>query len=90
MPWFFTAQSRVSHPASEDRGGPSDHVAQAGGYLTDGIDLYRSLGAITLGPSPMVGLENCRSLDVVLIAVDDLHRRRLRPVTPATTASNGS
>jgi hypothetical protein len=60
-----------------------DHDGHAGGYLTDGVELYRSVGAIRLGPSRMIGLENCRSLDVVLIAVEELRRRRLRPVIPA-------
>lgn len=83
MSWPFAAQSRPSDPASQHTGETSDHDGQAGDYLTDGIELYRSLGAITLNPCPMIGLENCRSLDVVLIAVDELHRRRLHPVTPA-------
>ena len=64
-------------------------AGQAGGYLTDGVELYRSLGPITLGPSRMIGLENCRSLDVVLIAIDELRGRRLRPVIPATDAPTG-
>jgi hypothetical protein len=64
-----------------------DH--QASGYLTDGVDLYRSLGAITHGPSQIVGLENCRSLDVVLLPIGELRTRGLRAVIPAddTTAS---
>jgi len=83
MSWPFAAKSRASHPASQHAGETCDHDGQSGGYLTDGVELYRSLGAITLGPSRMIGLENCRSLDVSLIAVDELRRRRLRPVSPA-------
>jgi hypothetical protein len=83
MSWPFAAQSRGIHPAGQHAGETPDHDGQSGGYLTDGVELYRSLGAITLGPCRMIGLENCRSLDVVLIAVDELRRRRLRPVIPA-------
>jgi len=34
----------------------------------------------------MIGLENCRSLDIILIAVDELRQRRVRPVIPASAA----
>jgi len=30
----------------------------------------------------MIGLENCRPLDIILIAVDELHQRQLGPVMP--------
>jgi hypothetical protein len=83
MSWPFAAQSRGIHPAGQHAGETPEHDGRAGDYLTDGVELYRSLGAITLGPCRMIGLENCRSLDVVLIAVDELRRRRLRPVIPA-------
>jgi hypothetical protein len=86
MSWWSSAQSTAFHPASEGVGEAYDHDGQVGGYLTDDVDLYRSLGAITPGPCQMIALENCRSLDVVLIAVDELRRRRLRPVIPATAA----
>jgi hypothetical protein len=83
MSWSFTAQSRAIHPAGQHAGETPDQRGGAGVYLTDGIELYRSLGAIGPGPCQMIGLENCRSLDVVLIAVDEVHRRRLRPVRSA-------
>jgi len=89
MSWLFPAQSTGPHRAGEDAGDVLDHDAQAGGYLTDGVELYRSLGAITLGPCQMIGLENCLSLDVMLIAVDELRRRGLRPVIPARIAASG-
>lgn len=84
MSWFFAAQSRSSHQASEDAGDDPNHGRHAGRYLTDGVALYRSLGPITLGPSEMIGLENCRSLDIILIAVDELRQRQLRPVMPSS------
>ena len=86
MSWLFPAQSTGPHQAGEDAGNALDH-AQAGDYLTDGVELYRSLGAITPDPCQMIGLENCLSLDVLLIAVDELHRRGLRPVIPAATGA---
>jgi hypothetical protein len=89
MSWFFPAQSTASHPVDEDAVQSVDQDGQTGGYLTDGVDLYRSLGPITLGPCQMIGLENCRSLDVLLIAVDELRRRGLRPVIPARVAASG-
>ena len=88
MSWLFPAQSTGSHQAGEDAGDALDH-AQAGDYLTDGVELYRSLGAVTPDPCQMIGLENCLSLDVVLIAVDELRRRRLRPVIPARNGASG-
>jgi hypothetical protein len=84
MSWFLSPQSKASQPAGQRAGEMPDHDGHAGGYLTDGVELYRSLGAISVGPSRMIGLENCRSMDAVLIAVDELRRRRLRPVIPAT------
>ena len=86
MSWFFPTQSTGSHQAAQDAGDPLDRDARTGGYLTDGVELYRSLGAITLDPCQMIGLENCRSLDVILIAADELRRRRLHPVRPVIPA----
>jgi len=56
---------------------------QPGCYLTDGINLYRHLGAMPSGMSQMVGLENGRTLDVMLLPIGELHARRLRPVMPS-------
>jgi hypothetical protein len=74
-------------------GGPARPVAdartvadvngQASRYLTDGVNLYRFLGAITSGMGQMIGLENCRSLDVMLLPIGELRARRLRAVIPA-------
>ena len=51
--------------------------------LTDGVNLYRYVGTF---PSPMgdiIGLENCRSLEVTLWPIGDLRARQLRTITPA-------
>lgn len=87
MSRFFTAQRAGSHPANEAGGMVLDDDGQASGYLTDGVDLYRSLGVITRGSSKLVGLENCRSLDVVLLPIDELRTRGLRAVIPADDAT---
>jgi hypothetical protein len=60
----------------------SERLARAR-YLTDGVNLYRVLGAIRDGASQMMGLENCRSLEVILYPLAELGARSLRPVTPA-------
>jgi hypothetical protein len=52
-------------------------------YFTDGISLYRFLGAAAHGMGEMVELEDCRSLDVAVVPIGDLHARRLRVVIPA-------
>lgn len=58
-------------------------------YLTDGVDLYRFLGEIAGGMGRMVGLENCRSLDVMLVPVGELRAGRLRAVVPASDDDGG-
>ncbi len=52
-------------------------------YLTDGVALYRFLGAAASGMGEMVELEECRSLAVAVVPIGDLRARRLRVVTPA-------
>jgi hypothetical protein len=57
----------------------------AGRYVTDGLDLYRLLGpleapGITEG---VVAIEDCHSLDVVLVEESELASWRMRPVLAA-------
>jgi hypothetical protein len=61
------------------------HAGERGGYLTDGINLHRYLGTIRSATGNLIGLENCRSLDVTLWPVGDLNARQLRAVDPATS-----
>jgi hypothetical protein len=61
----------------------SEHARQPGRYLTDGVNLYRSLGAIASGMGQMVGLENCRSLEMMLLPIGEMPARGLRAVLPA-------
>ena len=55
-------------------------------YLTDGRNLFRCLGAIPGAMGQMVGLEDCRSLEVVLVPIGEVHARRLRAVVPSADA----
>ncbi len=55
-------------------------------YLTDGVELYRMLGKVARGACEMIGMENCRSLEIVLVPISDLTRGRLRAVgAPSVT-----
>lgn len=79
----------MSRRGSRRGGTIADHTGQAGRYLTDGIALYRFLGAVTSGLGEMVGLEDCRSLELVLLPIGELHAWRLRTVSTADGAPAG-
>ena len=51
-------------------------------YLTDGVNLYRIVAELAGGDGPMVEIEDCRSLEVVLLPVDEMPRDGLWPVRP--------
>jgi hypothetical protein len=54
---------------------------RSGRYFTDGVNLYRMVD--DLGGSSghaLVGLEDCRSFEVVLMATSEFRALRLRPV----------
>jgi len=52
-------------------------------YLTDGVHLYRFIGWVGRSvQATLAELEDCRSLDVVLVTREDLVASRLRPVRP--------
>jgi len=75
--------ARSETPSLADVGIIAEHADKASRYLTDGVNLYRYLGAIPSAMGDMVGLENCRSLDVTLWPIGELRKRQLRTVTPA-------
>ncbi len=58
----------------------------AGSYMTDGLDLYRLLGPLEAAgiPEDLVAIEDCHSLDVVLVEAAELARWQLRQVTADT------
>lgn len=78
--------SRVANSRSRQWVADAGSVAQCLGitarYVTDGVNLYRFLGATASGMGMMVGLEDCRSLEVVLLPIGELHARRMRAVEP--------
>lgn len=57
---------------------------EAGRYLTDGINLYRVVDALRGSRGhPVVGVEDCRSLELILLPADEFRALRLRLVRPA-------
>jgi hypothetical protein len=61
----------------------ADRHGQVCRYLTDGVNLYRFMGSMVSRAGEIVGIENCWSLDIMLVPADELHSRSLRPVTLA-------
>jgi hypothetical protein len=60
---------------------------EAARYLTDGTNLYRVVDALRSPRGrPVVGIEDCRSLELILLPADELRALRLRPVRPAAAA----
>lgn len=65
-------------PVSWDRELADD--GRVNSYLTDGVELYRWLGLVRRGWRRVVGLENCRSLEIILVSTREFRRlRRLPP-----------
>jgi len=79
----FHARGGSAGNAVADARTSGDAAAPSGGYLTDGMNLYRCLGEIDDGMGQIVGLENCRSLDVSLLPTGELRSRGMRAVIPA-------
>jgi len=72
--------------AHEARRLPRHHVARKDGgrYLTDGIHLYRAVGTVgETAATGLIGLEDCRSLDVILVAPENINQ--LRTVEPVAS-----
>jgi hypothetical protein len=71
------AQTAVhAYVASGDPEGP-------GVYLTNEVFLYRVVGIVAENVGETVELEDCYSLAIARVPIDDFHRRRLRVVTAA-------
>ena len=66
--------------ASTEHSGDAD---EAGTYLTDGVFLYRLVGAAATPSGDVAEVEDCYWLDVVVVPIRDLRARRLRVVRPA-------
>jgi hypothetical protein len=61
----------------------SGDPAGAGLYLTNEVFLYRVVGIAPSETGEMVELEDCYSLDVARVPIDEIHARRLRVVSAA-------
>jgi hypothetical protein len=57
-----------------------DGVPRVGSYLTDGAILYRVERTHRLAGEVFVGLEDCRTLDIVIWPARAIAQRGLRPV----------
>jgi hypothetical protein len=82
MSMRFPVRSDLVASAVDERSMVAEDAGGSGRYLTDGVNLYRFLGAIASGMGEMVGVENCRSLDVMLVPIGELRARRMRGVVP--------
>jgi len=60
----------------------ADHAGRPSRYLTDGVALYR-VGGILGNPGQFVALENCHTLEAVLLSIKELESDGLRAVIPA-------
>lgn len=77
----MTAATTTRTPAGA--GHLHDDADAPGTYVTDGERLYRLLG-IGEPPDGFVGLEDCASLDVVLVLGEELRGWDLTVVTKST------
>lgn len=60
-----------------------DDPLRAGLYLTNEIFLYRVVGIATSETGRMLEVEDCFSLDIARVPIDEFRARRLRVVTAA-------
>lgn len=71
----------IKKRAANEAPAPPIEVDAPAGYLTDGVNLYRFIGWVGRSmQTALVELEDCRSLEVVLVRAEELGRARLRPV----------
>lgn len=63
---------------------PVTSLPEPGRYVTDGLNLFRLMRSVgDMVDGGVVALEDCRSLDVVLLPIDDFLGATLRAVRPA-------
>jgi hypothetical protein len=73
------AEPTTGHPAGLDRQAGAQPQLLGARYLTDGAHLYRNLGPLD-GAHGMIGLEDCMSLDLMLVTSDELQGGDMRAV----------
>jgi hypothetical protein len=61
----------------------SSGLGGVGTYLTNEVFLYRVVGIVATDAGEVVELEDCYSLDVARVPINDFHAGGLRVVTPA-------
>jgi hypothetical protein len=81
---FFRKPKSTSGPRRATAGS-MELQPDTDGYVTDGTELYRIVDGFPVSPAAVVGLENCRSLELVLVTVEDFAALALRPVRPDHT-----
>jgi hypothetical protein len=82
MTMLYGAGSGDLAHALGDPGSDAELDDQAGVYLTDGENLFRYVGMIANGGGHLVGLEDCRSLEIMWVPTCELQAHPLRDVTP--------
>ncbi len=82
MAMLFQARGRDPSSAAVDAETVVDDARHHSGYLTDGVNLYRFVGEIRGGIEHLIALEDCWTLEVLLLTIDDLRASRLRTVVP--------
>jgi hypothetical protein len=87
MATVFGAQQKVS---SEQVGDVARLLRRSeehtSSYLTDGVRLYRFLGIMSA--ERLAEIEDCGSLQIMLVPVDELLQSALRAVIPAPAAAS--
>ena len=68
---------RLARPA------PPEPSVPAGRYMTNGVNLYRWLGVAHSVRGRVIGLEDCRSLEVSWLPYAEIYSWSLRRVRPA-------
>ncbi len=78
--------SRTTRKAADERTQTTETAFESSEdgseYLTDGVNLYRLIGEFYGGEGPVVGIEDCRSYEVVMLPVDRMPRVGFRRVVP--------
>ncbi len=80
MAMLFQVWGRDPSSAVGDAETVVDRTGHPSRYLTDGVNLYRFMGELGSGIEQLIGLEDCWSLEVVLLPIGELRARRLRGV----------
>ena len=82
-----TGREAAGDARGEDSGSPGRPAPLRARYLTDGLNLYRIVGHVGRSVNDLlVELEDCRSLEILVVTVQELRRGRLRPVRVAAAA----